>query len=320
MTSRTRQFNALMRKNFISWRRRTKCSFFEILCPTLVMLIMVFLRCKIEVEDKSFSLESMLKDRKPSYPAFSYSGDLTDDPTDSSWSGIASTATLSLDLNGFMKYANFPSEAFYEEHKTGYEIAEDTKSPLFFIPFQCIKENSYVTPRVASPIIAYIGYNKATAMMIEYLTGLISFQKTNIDRFPKLAPSYPDFEFKQFASKEELFEYTSSEKYPLADGNPGVCYGFQIAKDEDTKTWTTELYFNDQQSLGGPNSIGIPNTQKPAYSPLTTSPDTSGFKDYLGRGYETLHNLAANIILKLETGSKNAHITLLAAPMPSDAT
>ena len=29
--------------------------------------------------------------------------------------------------------------------------------------------------------------------------------------------------------------------------------------------------------MGGPNSIGIPNTQKPAYNPLQTTPETAGF-------------------------------------------
>lgn len=53
--------------------------------------------------------------------------------------------------------------------------------------------------------------------------------------------------------------------------------------------------------MGGANSIGIPNTQKAAYDPLATVPDTSGFLDYLSRGYSVLHNLAANVILKIET-------------------
>lgn len=36
------------------------------------------------------------------------------------------------------------------------------------------------------------------------------------------------------------------------------------------------------------------------------------------RGYATLHNLAANIILKLETGNDNAGISLLSKPMPAE--
>jgi len=71
--------------------------------------------------------------------------------------------------------------------------------------------------------------------------------------------------------------------------------------------------------MGGPNSIGIPNTQKAAYNPLQTTPDTTGFVDYLTRGYSVLHNLAANVVLKIESGDDNAIITLLSAPMPASS-
>ena len=39
--------------------------------------------------------------------------------------------------------------------------------------------------------------------------------------------------------------------------------------------------------------------------------------DYLNRGYSVLHNLAANVVLKQETGDENALITMLTAPMPA---
>jgi len=38
--------------------------------------------------------------------------------------------------------------------------------------------------------------------------------------------TYPDFQFKNFTSKEELFEYTSADNYTFTPGLPGVCYGF----------------------------------------------------------------------------------------------
>lgn len=47
------------------------------------------------------------------------------------------------------------------------------------------------------------------------------------------------------------------------------------------------------------------------------SPDLYGFQDYLQRGYETLHNLAANVVLKLELQDPDAQITMLSAPMPA---
>lgn len=77
---------------------------------------------------------------------------------------------------------------------------------------------------------------------------------------------------------------------------------------------------NDQQTFGGPAAINIPNTQKPAYNPLQVSPELSGFNDYLTRGYSTLHNLAANVVLKIEMDDPNAQITMLNAPMPATFT
>ena len=35
------------------------------------------------------------------------------------------------------------------------------------------------------------------------------------------------------------------------------------------------------------------------------------------RGYALLHNLAANVVLKIESGDPDATISLLAAPMPA---
>lgn len=71
--------------------------------------------------------------------------------------------------------------------------------------------------------------------------------------------------------------------------------------------------------MGGPNSIGIPNTQNAAYNPLATTPDTKGLVDYMTRGYSTLHNLAANVVLKLESNNNDATISLLVAPMPASS-
>jgi hypothetical protein len=107
------------------------------------MFIMVILRNLIDVEVKDFS--NIISNRHPTYLPFSYSGNLDlDDATvdNSEWGGIASTVAVGLDLNGFMKYAEFPSEDFYV-NRTAYSVEFDKKSPLYFLPQQCIKENSY---------------------------------------------------------------------------------------------------------------------------------------------------------------------------------
>ena len=71
--------------------------------------------------------------------------------------------------------------------------------------------------------------------------------------------------------------------------------------------------------MGGPNSIGIPNTQNAAYNPLQKVPDTKGFVDYMTRGYSMLHNLAANVVLKIESENDDATISILAAPVPASS-
>jgi len=72
--------------------------------------------------------------------------------------------------------------------------------------------------------------------------------------------TYPDFQIESFESKDQLFEYTSKDNYTFTDGVVGICYGFQMEIDETTGAYELELFFNDQQQMGGPNSIGIPNT------------------------------------------------------------
>ena len=43
-----------MRKNWINWKRNTRCSVCEIVCPAAVMLLMVILRNVIDVETYDF--------------------------------------------------------------------------------------------------------------------------------------------------------------------------------------------------------------------------------------------------------------------------
>lgn len=81
------------------------------------------------------------------------------------------------------------------------------------------------------PIIAVVGEpNKANAMMKSYLEQLIKFQKLYVNLIASnlsFNPNqYPDFKFMDFATKEDLYAYTSAENYTFNGGNEGVCYGF----------------------------------------------------------------------------------------------
>lgn len=85
------------------------------------------------------------------------------------------------------------------------------------------------------PLIAVVGDddNEANAIMKDYLKNIIDIQKdspsTTSDFLTGLygdKAEYPDFDFISFASKKDLFDYTSADNYTFAGGNTGICYGF----------------------------------------------------------------------------------------------
>ena len=47
-----------------------------------------------------------------------------------------------------------------------------------------------------------------------------------------------------------MFDYIKDPDYLTDDDHKGVCYGFELKKTGD-KTYTTNLYFNDQTTFGG---------------------------------------------------------------------
>ena len=70
MGSGTRQFKALMRKNFIQWKRQPGCAVCEICCPAVVMFLLVILRSVIDIETFPVSLLNSV--RQPTMPGLTY--------------------------------------------------------------------------------------------------------------------------------------------------------------------------------------------------------------------------------------------------------
>lgn len=132
-----RQWKALMRKNFINWKRQPKCSFFEICCPAMCMFLMVILRNVITVETLDFS--ALVKVRAPVTPGF----ELIGQSPDYTWnSDTTSLDAKSSELNEFFKYATYPNALYYELFPN-YDITTDPAGPLAFLPSDCLKVNSF---------------------------------------------------------------------------------------------------------------------------------------------------------------------------------
>ena len=114
-----------------------------------------------------------------------------------------------------------------------------------------------------------------------------------------------------FDSKTDLDTYIQDPAYLTGD-YLGVCYGYEILKSGDS--YTANLFFNDQTTMGGQKSVGMPNQLNPVYNPTTAAPNLNDYLMLSQRGFVYLQNLAANIILQEETGNNNAQIALMTLP------
>ena len=66
MGANARHYKALMKKNFINWKRTPCGSICEIICPILLMLVLVYARAQVEaVSEDDWSLYSL---RRAYYP------------------------------------------------------------------------------------------------------------------------------------------------------------------------------------------------------------------------------------------------------------
>lgn len=139
----TRQFNALTKKNFISYVRTPCCAVFQILCPGMLMLILVYIRTRITATTPVYVDYELFK--TPFFPGLEYTG-----------GGEWSTAPID-----FLK-TNAREEAFmvydnYTNANGTYNLLTDFTGPLFFFPSQCDKSNSVVIPKQPSWVVAVVG-------------------------------------------------------------------------------------------------------------------------------------------------------------------
>ena len=84
-------------------------------------------------------------------------------------------------------------------------------------------------------------------------------------------------------------------------------------------SWEFEIFMDDQGE-NGPASPNIPDTKVPAFSAWNNQADDYSFRMYNKRGFSVLQNLAANIVLKLESGNMDASIDALNMPFGHDET
>ena len=171
-----RQWKALMRKNFINWKRQAKCSFFEICCPAVVMYLMVILRGVVDVT--TVPMDQLLAVRQPTFVGATWTWNEPEKETGPDYGtwNFLDYGTINDDVTSFFEYDSYP--VLNPTTSTNkYNVLDDKFGPFYFIPSNCLKINSFQVPKVASPIIAVVGpNNKAQYMIKNYLQQLTDLQ------------------------------------------------------------------------------------------------------------------------------------------------
>jgi hypothetical protein len=123
----TKHFLALMRKNYINWRRNPCSAVCSLVCPGLLMLILVWLRTIISA--KVFDSKTLFVLETPQFMV-----DMVDGQLD-----IASTQTR---VGPFFDFYLLPTNVS--------NVSTSPYSPLNFDPETCWLNRSWTLPRVAS--------------------------------------------------------------------------------------------------------------------------------------------------------------------------
>lgn len=139
MSTTSRHYFALMRKNYINWKREGCSSVVQLVCPGLLMLMLVWIRSLITPSELDAHALFLLE--VPQY-------------------------TVTLDSLGALDIAgtNTRLEAFSNYYQYPIDVTTDSQSPLEFNPVSCMLNNSWVLPRVASNIIALVGVTDNAVM------------------------------------------------------------------------------------------------------------------------------------------------------------
>ena len=70
MGEAVRQYKALVRKNWINWKRAPKSALFEIVCSSAIFLMLVYIRTLVDITE--FEASDLAAARHAVLPSFEY--------------------------------------------------------------------------------------------------------------------------------------------------------------------------------------------------------------------------------------------------------
>ena len=220
-------FKALMRKNWINWKRTPCGSISEFVCPIFLMSMLQLLRSAFDIE--VIDAELLLGRGVVNAP-------------------VTNLKYLDIEDNQLTNMNNSYSENYvmYDAIGNGEEFGDfyyfQTLMGLTYT--HCFAEEGDLQGKVNSTLIGYVhNDNVAGELMEKEIETFLEYQKDleyETERWFHLP-----LELKRFDTKEDMIDYSVKKDYYL-DTAPAMCFGFVLNEMDDNKGYQAEIMYNDQ--------------------------------------------------------------------------
>jgi len=138
-----------------------------------------------------------------------------------------------------------------------------------------------------------------------------NFKDILISKINKFVPKGNEIIYKDFESKENLFNYVQGDDYGLTDQNPEFCFALTFIKINE-KSYNISMHFYDTNVVN--KFKEIPTTLVPALDPFKVGPDMESYNKWISSGFLQFQQILNEMILQDLTGNKNAEITFGVMP------
>ena len=101
------------------------------------------------------------------------------------------------------------------------------------------------------------------------------------------------FQFKEFASQEELFAYVAQDGYGWSPEIPAVCFAFEVHENAAKNKYELEVYFRDSW----PKMYETIERLDQEMAPISSGPNIQAYTKSAYNGINLLQVFAANSIL-----------------------
>lgn len=312
-------FKALMKKNWINWKRTLCGSLSEIICPLLLIGILIAVKGLFETEIIPASI--LYENASLQTPVQIKRGDnlqLEEDLRQ-----LADFNQPLMDFSGKGKMFQ-PRDNCDRRANSGNPCREWKNEGLDQQLMGLQYEHCYESDRqgkLDSDIVGIIHNGNEVGEQIEKeINRLSEYQKQVYDQKlkqyiqdngPNFNPKEMDrkqlsnlkalgrkpleFKIKNFISKQEMFDFIQAPDY-RSPTQAGLCFGILVDQLSNNEGYNVEIFMNDQEGEGPFRSL--PTQIKQPFDFFISNPDLTNFNFYTKNGYSKLHNWVANSVLR----------------------